>query len=169
MAVPRLVRRCASVWMLANEARTAPLPGGGDPAGPPLPGDPEVGAELAGVGKRGHTVMLGQGELLGDVRHRAADKPESHPVGPVENDGLERDGSESATVHRRAVLSEHHFLSPLDHPQVGGHGAGGPAQVRRGDHVEHGGGRGGDLDAERAERADPPAPASVDRQLAGDE
>ena len=36
------------------------LPRGRDPAGPPLAGDAEVGAELTGIVKPGRAVVLGQ-------------------------------------------------------------------------------------------------------------
>ena len=84
--------------MLANEARTAP-PRPRNLGYPPLPGYPEVSAELAGVLKGSDAVVLSEGELLGDVRHSAADEPERDPVVPVESDGLERNGGETASVH----------------------------------------------------------------------
>jgi len=55
------------------------------------------------------------------------------------------------------VLGQDHVRPALEDPEFAGHRPGRAAQVGRGDHVEHGGGRGGDLDAERAERADPAA------------
>ena len=69
-------------------------------------------------------------------------------------------------MHRRVMLGQDHVGAALQDLKLAGHGAGCPAQVGRGDHVEHGRRRGGDLDAERAEWADPPAPPSIDRHLA---
>ena len=38
-----------------------------DPSGPPLAGDPEVGAQLAGIVEPGRAVLFGEREFLGDV------------------------------------------------------------------------------------------------------
>jgi hypothetical protein len=48
------------------------LPCGRDPAGPPLTRGCEVSTEFTGIPEPGGAVMLGQRELLGDVRYRAA-------------------------------------------------------------------------------------------------
>ena len=55
-------------------------------------------------------------ELLGYVRHRAANEPEGNPMRPVERDRLQRGGGEPAAVNRRVVLGEHHVFPPLEHP-----------------------------------------------------
>jgi hypothetical protein len=86
----------------------------------------------------------------------------NQPVGglarPVEGDRL-HGGGEPAAVHGGVVLGEH--------PQFGGHRPG-VSQVGRGDQVEDRPGRRGNVDAERAERVHPAAPAGVGCQLAGD-
>src|SRR6266568_1969387 len=65
------------------------LPCGGDPSGPPLACDCEVGAELAGILQPGRAILPGEAEFLGEVGHRAAHQPECDPVRPVEGHGLE--------------------------------------------------------------------------------
>jgi hypothetical protein len=57
------------------------LPRGRDPLAPPLPGDPEVGAEFAGVLQPGGAVVLGEGEFLRHVRDRVAHQMEGDPPG----------------------------------------------------------------------------------------
>ncbi|MGI8449026.1 MAG: FAD-dependent oxidoreductase [Streptosporangiaceae bacterium] len=113
-------------------------------------------------------VWTGEYEFLGDVRHGAADQPEGDPVRALERDGLERGSGEPGLVHRRVMLGQDHVGAALEDLELARHGAGGAAQVGRGDHIEHGGWRSRDLDAEGAEGTDPAAPAGVDRQLAGD-
>jgi uncharacterized protein (TIGR03086 family) len=71
-------------------------------------------------------------------------------------------------MNGRVMLSEHHAFPPLDHPQFADHGSRCLSQGRADDHVEHRASRSGHLDTERAEQADPAAPAGVNRQLAGD-
>ena len=58
-------------------------------------------------------------------------------------------------------------LPAFEHGDLLGDGAGLPAQVRLGEHIEHDLARGRDLDVERAERAQAPAYAEVDRDSAG--
>ena len=91
--------------------------------------------------------MLGEGEFLGQVGHRAADEPEADRARPAEGDGLQRDRGEPAAVHRRVMPGQHHAGAALQDAELAGQGAGSPVQAGRGDHVEHD--RGRDLNAER--------------------
>src|SRR6266700_5700174 len=59
------------------------LPCGGDPSGPPLACDCEVGAELAGILQPGRAILLGEGEFLGEVGHRAAHLLAPGPACPL--------------------------------------------------------------------------------------
>ena len=66
------------------------------------------------------------------------------------------------------MLCQDHVGAALEDLELAGHGPRCASQVGSGDHIEHGGWRGRDLDAERAEGTYPAAPARVDRQLAAD-
>src|SRR5258708_12552451 len=80
------------------------LPCGSDPVCPQLTSGAEVGAELTGVVKPGLSVVLGEREFLGYLRHWAADQPEPNPPWPVERDRLQRRGGGPAAAHRRGGL-----------------------------------------------------------------
>src|SRR5258708_11268609 len=111
------------------------LPCGSDPVCPQLTSGAEVGAELTGVVKPGLSVVLGEREFLGYLRHWAADQPEPNPPWPVERDRLQRRGGEPAALAPRVVLGQDHVGPALKHPDRAGHRPRRPAPIRRRDAV----------------------------------
>ena len=100
----RWARRSASpgCW---RTRRSPPFPRRARPGRPTIARLAEVGTKLTGVGEGGRAAVLGEGELFGEVRHRAANEPETNPVRPVERDRLKRGGGEPAAVFRAATKS----------------------------------------------------------------
>jgi hypothetical protein len=105
--------------------------------------------------------------LFGDVRDRAADEPEGHPLGRLEAHGLERRRDERAD--RREVLGENHLLAALEHAQLALERLRRPVEVGRSDHLEDELARRGDLPGQRTKWPHRPADAEIDGQRAAHE